>query len=292
MKTIRRWLWRSILALLLLIAVYQSWLYWRVQRLAATPPSSSALMEQRLAEKTAQNRSARIDYRWVPLSRIAKVLQRAIIVSEDATFYTHEGFDLEGIKVAIAKNSARGRVVAGGSTITQQLAKNLFLSPQRSYVRKGQEAILTLMLEHALEKKRIFEIYLNVIEWGDGIFGAEAAARHYFNKPAAALNATEAAWLAAIVPNPRHYDKRRASKHAARKARIILARMKARYGRTLAGPPRVVTAVEAARPELKLPVEPVLTLPENTVVTTPVEERPAVPENPPAPPDDQLLPTP
>jgi len=213
-------------------------------------------MQARLAEMESAGKATRIDYRWVPMKKISRYLQRAIIASEDATFYSHEGFDWEGIKVAAEKNLKKGKIVAGGSTISQQLAKNLFLSTQRTPWRKAEEAVITVMLENSLSKQRIFEIYLNVIEWGDGVFGAEAAARHYFKKSAASLTPREAAWLAAIVPNPRYYDKHRAHRRAARKSNIILARMAVRYGRDFNAAPRVVEAPVTPAPELTFPTEP------------------------------------
>ncbi|MET0218963.1 MAG: monofunctional biosynthetic peptidoglycan transglycosylase, partial [Burkholderiales bacterium] len=144
---------------------------------------------------------------------------------EDAKFADHEGFDWDAIEKAYEKNLRKGRVVAGGSTISQQLAKNLFLSGDRSPWRKVQEAIITLMLEGVMSKRRILEIYLNVIEWGNGIFGAEAAAQHYYRTSAAKLGPEQAAWLAAIVPNPRFYDRSRGTRWIERKTQIILSRM-------------------------------------------------------------------
>jgi len=151
----------------------------------------------------------------------------AMIAAEDAKFVDHEGFDWDGIQYAIAKNEKRGRIVAGGSTITQQLAKNLFLSGSRSWLRKGEEAVITLMLEAMLDKRRIFELYLNVIEWGEGVFGAEAAARHYFGESASRLSAEQAARLAAMAPNPRFYEHHQGARGLDRKIGIILARMPA-----------------------------------------------------------------
>ena len=150
-----------------------------------------------------------------------------MVAAEDAKFIDHEGFDWEGIQKALEKNEKKGKVVAGGSTISQQLAKNLFLSGSRSWVRKGQEAIITWMLESTMSKRRILELYLNVAEWGNGVFGAEAAARHYFSVPAAQLSAQQAAWLAAVLPAPQRYDRNRGSAWIARKSEIILARMPA-----------------------------------------------------------------
>ena len=168
---------------------------------------------------------AELHHRWVPYERISRNLKRSVMASEDAKFLQHDGFDWEGMQTAWEKNLKKGRIVAGGSTISQQLAKNLFLSGKRTPWRKGEEAIITFMLEKMMSKRRIFEIYLNVIEWGDGVFGAEAAARHYFRKPASALTASEAARLAAMVPNPRYYDKHRATRYLERRTRIITRRM-------------------------------------------------------------------
>jgi monofunctional biosynthetic peptidoglycan transglycosylase len=152
-------------------------------------------------------------------------LKRALVAAEDSRFLEHDGFDLEGIQRAYEKNEKKGKIVAGGSTISQQLAKNLFLNGQRSYLRKAEEAIITVMLEQMMTKRRILEIYMNVIEWGDGIFGAEAAARHYYRVPASRLSPEQAARMAAMVPRPRFYDKHRNSVVLARRTEIILARM-------------------------------------------------------------------
>lgn len=256
MRKFSTWLWRAAAFTVIAILLCQAWLYWQVSRLDTHKPQDTSMMQARLAEMESAGKTARIDYRWVPMKNISRYLQRAIIASEDATFYSHEGFDWEGIKIAAEKNLKKGKIVAGGSTISQQLAKNLFLSTQRTPWRKAQEAIITVMLEHRLSKQRIFEIYLNVIEWGNGVFGAEAAARHYFKKSAANLTPREAAWLAAIVPNPRYYDKHRAHRRAARKSNIILARMAVRYGRDFNAAPRVVEAPATPAPELTLPAEP------------------------------------
>ena len=147
------------------------------------------------------------------------------MTSEDDKFVDHDGFDWEGIQKAIEKNEKRGKLVAGGSTISQQLSKNLFLSGERSFLRKGQEAMITVMMEGVLDKQRILEIYLNVIEWGDGIFGAEAASRHYFGICASQLSPSQAARLAAMVPRPRFYDRNRNSTYLAKRAEAILRRM-------------------------------------------------------------------
>ena len=173
----------------------------------------------------SKNPKAKLQHQWVPYGNISDHLKRALIASEDAKFVDHVGFDWEGIQRAYEKNMARGKIVAGGSTISQQLAKNLFLSTKRTSWRKGQETIITLMLEAMMEKERIFDIYLNTIEWGDGVFGAEAASRHYFQISAAKLTTEQAAKLAAMVPNPRFYDRNREAKGLLRKTDIILNKM-------------------------------------------------------------------
>jgi monofunctional biosynthetic peptidoglycan transglycosylase len=177
---------------------------------------------ERLQEKKPD---AALRHKWVPYEKISIHLKRAIVAAEDAKFLAHEGFDIEGIQKAIEKNLKKGRLVAGGSTISQQLAKNLFLSSDRSVVRKGQEAIITLMIETTWSKRRILEVYLNIIEWGDGIYGAEAASRRYFKKSAAGLTPGQAASLAAMVPNPRWYEDHRSSSSYARRVATISARM-------------------------------------------------------------------
>jgi len=201
--------WRiAVFALVALAAVMpavHAWYYAQILWWARHAPASTAFMERRLDALREKDPRARLRHHWVPYARISTELKRAVIAAEDAKFLDHEGFDWEAIQKAIEKNERRGRVVAGGSTISQQLAKNLFLSGERSWLRKGQEAVLTAMLEHAMEKRRILELYLNFAEWGEGVFGAEAAARHHFGVSAAQLDATQAAWLAAILPSPRRY---------------------------------------------------------------------------------------
>ena len=163
-------------------------------------------------------------YRFVP-ARISTHLKRAMIAAEDAKFVEHSGFDWDGIQNALDKNEKKGRVVAGGSTITQQLAKNLFLSPAKSYLRKAEEALVTVLLEAMLPKQRILELYLNVIEWGNGVFGAEAAAQRYFGIPAAQLSAEQAARLAAMAPSPRRFERNPDSAYLGGRVATILARM-------------------------------------------------------------------
>ena len=190
-------------------------------------PATTAFMQSRLERLKEEKPQARLRHAWIAYDRISPHLKRAIVAAEDARFMEHEGFDWDAIEKAREKNRRKGRIVSGGSTISQQLAKNLFLSAERTPWRKGQEALITVMIEHILDKRRILEIYLNVIEWGDGVFGAEAAARHYFGTNATALNADQSARLAAIVPNPRFYDRNRNTPWIERKTRMILARMPA-----------------------------------------------------------------
>ena len=183
-------------------------------------------MQNRLEVIQETKPDAELKYKWVDYENISNHLKRAVIASEDAKFKDHEGFDWEGIEAAYEKNLKKGKLVAGGSTISQQLAKNLFLSASRTPWRKGEEAIITVMLEKMLSKRRILEIYLNVIEWGNGIFGAEAAARHYFKASAANLSASQAAKLAAMIPNPRFYDAHKSTRYLNRRTATIQARMR------------------------------------------------------------------
>ncbi|MDP2827955.1 MAG: monofunctional biosynthetic peptidoglycan transglycosylase [Sulfuricellaceae bacterium] len=227
MKFLWRWLWRASLAFLAIILLYQGWIFAHIWWWVDHNPSSSAFMETRLAEMQDKNPDAELRHKWVPYKQISMNLKRALIASEDAKFVDHEGFDWDGIQKAYEKNLKKGRIVAGGSTISQQLAKNLFLSSRKAFWRKGEEALITLMLEQMMSKRRIFEIYMNVIEWGNGVFGAEAASRYYYKTGAVNLSAEQAAKLAAMVPNPRYYDKYRNAKGLARKTSIILTRMPA-----------------------------------------------------------------
>ncbi|MBC7943808.1 MAG: monofunctional biosynthetic peptidoglycan transglycosylase [Burkholderiales bacterium] len=221
------WTLRAALLITAIILAYQLWILFHIFWWVEHNPSSSAFMEARLNALQDRKPAAELAQQWVPYERISIHLKRALIAAEDARFSDHEGFDWDGIQHAIDTNLRRGRLAAGGSTISQQLAKNLFLSSQRTPWRKAQEAIITLMLEKIMSKRRIFEIYLNVIEWGDGVFGAQAAARHYFAVSAAQLSRQQAARLAAMAPNPRFYDNHRGSRHLARKTAIILQRMEA-----------------------------------------------------------------
>jgi monofunctional biosynthetic peptidoglycan transglycosylase len=225
-KAVRFVAWLAVAAAAIFLAVQLSYLariwWWKDHN-----PATTAFMEARLEQLRERDPGAKLQHAWVPYDRISANLKRAIVVAEDSKFVDHEGFDWEAIEKAREKNRKKGKVVAGGSTISQQLAKNLFLSGARTPWRKGQEALITVMIEQMMDKRRILEVYLNVIEWGDGVFGAEAAARHYFATSAFALGPEPAARLAAMVPNPRFYDRNRGSAWLARKTQTILARMPA-----------------------------------------------------------------
>jgi monofunctional glycosyltransferase len=212
-------------ALVLALALYQFWFFAQILYWSGHNPQTTRFMETRLEALRRRNPMATLQRRWVDYGRISIHLKRAIIVAEDAKFVDHDGFDWEGIQRALEKNQRRGKVVAGGSTITQQLAKNLFLSGERSALRKAQEAIITAMLEAVLDKRRIFELYLNFAEWGEGLFGAEAAARHYFGVGAADLDPEQAARLAAMLPRPRYYDRNPDSAYLVDYGDTILSRM-------------------------------------------------------------------
>jgi len=220
------WFWLVLVpvaCVLLVQAYFFAQIWWWVDH----NPGSTSFMRQQLSLLREQNPKAQLQFKWVPYNRISNNLKRAIIASEDANFSTHDGIDWDALQQAYEKNEKRGKVVAGGSTITQQLAKNLFLSGERSYLRKGQEFIITYMLEFLMDKQRIFEIYLNVVEWGNGVFGAEAAAQHYYRTSAAGLGAEQAARLAVMLPRPRFYDRNRGSGYLAARTSLILRRMNA-----------------------------------------------------------------
>ena len=215
----------SLGTLALVLAAVQAWFYVQVLWWGAHNPATTSFMQARLERLRERDPKASLRHQWVGYARISVHLKRAVIAAEDAKFVGHEGFDWEAIQKAMEKNERRGRVVAGASTISQQLAKNLFLSGDRSWLRKAQEAALTWMIESAMSKGRILELYLNVAEWGEDVFGAEAAARHHFGVPAAALSAQQAAWLAAILPSPRRYERGRSTSYLAGRVGTILARM-------------------------------------------------------------------
>ncbi|HXU08986.1 MAG TPA: monofunctional biosynthetic peptidoglycan transglycosylase [Blastocatellia bacterium] len=198
----RRWVKIAFLAIVGLAILYQGWIVFRVVRFKSSNPATTAMMDQRAAEVRARGEEPRRFQTWVPYDRISRNLTKAVLAGEDSRFFDHGGFDWEEMQKALEKDWNEGRFSRGASTISQQLAKNLFLSTSKNPFRKLHEAVITKEMEWILGKRRILEIYLNVIEWGDGVYGAEAAARTYFNTSAAALSADQAAFLSAIIPSP------------------------------------------------------------------------------------------
>jgi len=200
--------WLGALALVVLLAI-QLWFLGWVTFWTWQNPQRTAFMARELVRLRAADPRATLQHQWVSYDRIAPALKRAVIAAEDARFLAHDGVDWEALGKAYDDNQKRGRIVHGGSTISQQLAKNLLLSPQRSLPRKAQELLITWMIEALWSKRRILEVYLNVAEWGVGVFGAEAAARHYYGIPAAQLGPEASARLAAMLPRPRYFDRNR-----------------------------------------------------------------------------------
>jgi monofunctional glycosyltransferase len=219
------WLARWFVVFMLALAGYHGWVLRQVWHLREHDPQTTAFMRNGLDRLRSSDPLASLQHRWVPYEQISEHLKRAVIAAEDQRFLDHEGFDVEAIEEAYEKNAHGGRIRRGASTISQQLAKNLFLSPHRTYLRKAQEAVITMMVEQVLSKRRILEIYLNVIEWGDGIYGAEAAAQHYYGKAAADLEPEEAARLAAMIPNPRVYTRNPSTPYLEQRTEILLGQM-------------------------------------------------------------------
>jgi len=229
-----------LMALLALILLVQFWFFCKVVWYSMQPPSSTPIMRDAMSQLRQTRPDAELKYQWVDYDDISTGLKRAVIAAEDATFMQHNGVEWKAIRGAWEHNrqlaarleaaeesgtSVRG-TFRGGSTITQQLAKNLFLSNSRSYLRKGQELIIAWMIEHVMSKRRILELYLNVAEWGEGVFGAQAAARHHFNADAATLGSRQAAQLAAMLPNPRFYDRKGVTRYLSSRTSTVMARMR------------------------------------------------------------------
>jgi monofunctional glycosyltransferase len=277
---IRRLLGRTVAACAALAFAFLAYVYLTlpdVRGLARTNPKKTAFMELRERESAQRGRAQRHYQIWVPYTRISPNLKRAVLVAEDDAFWQHQGIDMEQLKISIRNDIAKGQAIRGGSTITQQLAKNLYLSPSRDPVRKLRELIIARRMEAALSKGRIFEIYLNVIEWGDGIWGAEAAARSYFGTSASTLSPEQAALLAGAIINPRVYSPAHPNARLLRRQRIILSRMGAYLPpptvpvvnnapqpsevneETDGAPPSEVTEeqpIQSAQPELREPPAP------------------------------------
>ena len=195
-----------ILSVVLFLCLLYSFLMPDISKLKKENPKKTALMKYRETVSKEKGKKYRVYQTWVPFPKISPYLVKAVLIAEDDKFWKHEGFDYEAIQKAVEKDLKAKKFKFGGSTITQQLARNLYLSPEKSVIRKISEAIITWRMEKILSKKRILEVYLNVVEWGEGIFGAEAASRHYYQKPSSELTPEEAARLASVLPNPRKYN--------------------------------------------------------------------------------------
>ena len=283
----------AIFAVVVLVVAWQWITYPDVEKLAKEAPKTTAFMELRREQLRAAGKDATIQYRFVPYGRISPQLRRAVLVAEDDSFYEHDGVDMKGIQEAIEKDWKKKKITHGGSTITQQLAKNLYLSPSRNPLRKLKELFIARSLEKHLTKKRILELYLNVVEMGERVYGAEASSRHYFHVPASGLNPSQAALLAGCLPNPRIMNPGAPNKRLRFRQRMILSRMK-RWGYLLekevltekkpapAAPPtttatETITTTETAAP----PVTDTDLTPPGATETAPEEPPPtdtAVPE--------------
>jgi monofunctional biosynthetic peptidoglycan transglycosylase len=225
MRRLLRWIWHAILLALIALTLLQFWFLAHIWYWTDHNPDSTAFMRERLEIIREDEPRAKLSQNWLPYNRISVHLKRAVVASEDDRFLDHAGFDWEAMQKAYEKNQREGEIVAGASTIPQQLAKNLFLSGSRTWWRKAQEAVITAMLEAVLTKRRILELYLNVVEWGDGVYGAEAAAHYHFGVTAAALTPAQAARLAVMLPSPRSYPPGRDTVYLQRRTAVILARM-------------------------------------------------------------------
>ncbi len=222
MKRLLRWTGQLVLAFVLLVLLLQFWYFAHIMWWTRFDPVSTSFMRAQHDTLRERDPDASLKHRWIAYDQISPHLKRAVIAAEDANFTEHDGVDWDAIERAYESNLKKGTVVRGGSTITMQLAKNRFLSGERSYLRKAQELVITYMLESMMSKRRILEIYLNVAEWGVGVFGCEAAARHHFGTSCAQLAPAQAARLAAMLPRPRYYDRNRASPALARRTSIVL----------------------------------------------------------------------
>lgn len=261
-----------ILALLGILDIGRYFLYPDINALKDSPPVPTAFMQYREDEWAQQNRDMHITHKWVKMKNISPNVIKAVLIGEDDGFWKHDGFDVKGMENAIERSIKKG-TLAGGSTISQQLSKNLYLSPSKNPVRKIKEAIITWRIEKTLTKRRILEIYLNVAEWGDGIFGIEAAARHYYHKSAKNLTAKEASRLAAVLPNPIRYNPTGNQKYVKNRSRILLKIMQ-RRGVIQTIYKEVMTAPKeesAPSPELNMTEEPLFTIPSEDIADDTVE---------------------
>ena len=225
MKSILRWTWYAVVLALIALVLLQFWFLAHIWYWVDHNPQSTAFMRARLDIIREDEPRAQLSHHWIPYNRISIHLKRAVVASEDDKFMDHTGFDWEAMQKAYERNVREGEIIAGASTIPQQLAKNLFLSGSRAWWRKAQEAAITAMLEAVLTKRRILEIYLNVVEWGDGVYGAEAGAQYHFGVTAAALTPAQAARLAVMLPSPRSYSPGRDTLYLQHRTAVILSRM-------------------------------------------------------------------
>jgi len=227
---IPRYIYYIIMALMIFVAadVGRYLFFPDIKGLVNEIPSKTAFMEHAEKRWDREGKRKKITWKWVPLSRISRYAVAAVVIAEDDKFWDHEGFDLEAMRKALGHDIIEGRVKFGGSTITQQLSKNLYLSPSKNPLRKLKEVVLAWRLERALSKRRILEIYLNVIEWGDGVYGIEAASRRYYGKTSSMLSPMEAAMLASVIPSPRRYDPTNPGKYLKRRSGQIYYTMKKR----------------------------------------------------------------
>jgi monofunctional glycosyltransferase len=279
---------KKVLAVLVL--VFAAWLAYEwltfpdVWRLKVENPSTTSFMELRRKELRREGKDDTIDYRWVPYGRISPYLRRAVLVAEDDEFYEHKGVDVEAMKDALERDWKRKKLTHGGSTITQQLAKKLYLSPSRNPVRKIKEYFIARKLESVLTKKRILELYLNVVELGERVYGAEAAARTYFNVPASAVSVPQAALLAGSLPNPRVMNPADPNKRLRGRQRMIVSRMR-RWGylveKEVLAPPKPDAQSKTTPPEPALPTTDTDLAPPTETDTTATTEPQSEPTPPP-----------
>jgi monofunctional glycosyltransferase len=225
LRKLLKWLGFLIGFIVLALLVLQLWFFGHVLWYRDHNPESTSFMRIQYEALKDKDPEVRLRHQWIPYPKISKHLKNAVLAAEDANFTDHDGVDWDSIEAAYEKNIKKGKIMRGGSTITMQLAKNLFLSGERSYVRKAQELIITYMIEAVMEKERILEIYLNVAEWGVGVFGCEEGAQHYFKISAAQLSSVQAARMAAMLPRPRFYDLNRTSRTLSRRAAMIMRGM-------------------------------------------------------------------
>lgn len=220
-----RWIVYGVSVMALAVIATQLYFFVMVAIYTRVNPSTTAFMRSDAWRLSRDRPDLSVQHEWVPYDQISRNLKRAIIASEDANFVNNNGYETDAILQAWEKNKAHGKIVAGGSTISQQLARNLFLSREKSYVRKAQELVITSMLELLMDKERIFEIYLNSVEWGTGVYGAEKAAQYYYKTSAANLTTSQSARLAVMLPRPKYFDEHRGSAYLLQRSRVIARRM-------------------------------------------------------------------